>query len=334
MAHTLQHMWVKPRQNNDPRLAKTDNLERTIGDDGKLYILANKEDYRKYKCVDDDSHDFSYALSSRGPASSSSTRPQRPRSAQAKFQTPYNNDKLSKSKRPLKESSQTFGKEDNIYILPKKDYFYDSKSITEYEGIEDALNTNTNEQYKMSGLGVSQNAENRVSASIEFIQTKYEQNLEVISALYTEKKQMELRMMNLERALHVADQSRRYQHNSEDSSRERDYSSAAPEKQNEDSNIFQAASNASSMALSAAEVASMFNDSRSASPAHLGDKRFSRSQSFDDRRPRSAGRLDTNQNSLSCDVSSSRSVSSGRFVVSAQLQADQDRYAIDLHPSN
>lgn len=79
MAHTLQHMWVKPREDGKPRFPKTENLKRSECKNGILYMLDSKEDSSRFKCVDDAN---TYVLKKRNESL-------RPKSAQSKLHTPY-----------------------------------------------------------------------------------------------------------------------------------------------------------------------------------------------------------------------------------------------------
>ena len=52
--HHLQGMVLKPRANTiDPRIAKTGELKRSKGDDGKLYMMLDKKDWNRYHVLSD-----------------------------------------------------------------------------------------------------------------------------------------------------------------------------------------------------------------------------------------------------------------------------------------
>jgi len=289
--------------NANPRIAKTENLERTRGDDGKLYILTNKEDYAKYRLAsDDDDANYMQKYASLNKASK-----QRPKSAHAKIETPYKTARLTQN--ASRQLSQDYA--DKTQPIHIDDNFETSIQFSSKSRRNATMTGHESLQPKGAPSDI-------VTSTVDILQEKYEENLGVIDALFHEKQAMERRMRAMEQQLQQS------LHMQQWVEKRRARSAHDETEYSHDNYQFQSNRNPTKE-LSASQAADFFGQDTDLSPRIKAG--LSSSLCLDDRRPSSVGRQprsEVGRNSF--NALATRSLSAGRFIVYAELQADQDRY--------
>lgn len=177
MFNSLQQLSVKPRAKEDHRLAKVDNRTKTIGEDGKLYILTDKEDYEKYKWDNNTPNQVEKKFIS---------------DLRNSFNSSHVNQPMNLMTSRILPSSKPRGEK----------YDFEHENFTDQSVL---YKDKSSKQLSKS----PQKSDVRYRSSLNVLQKKYEENLVVINKIFHEKLVLETKMIRIENQLktnHLANQ--------------------------------------------------------------------------------------------------------------------------------
>ena len=197
--HVLQTFVTLPRKSGfDPRVAKTSEAQRSFGGDGKLYMMADQHDQKRFHILSEaeleDEKRRSIEIKDALVKSVGRSRPSSTSSSSAASR--YSTNKLSQSPAPSPVKSSQHS--------PSSSSRYSTSSATtkstatttaavDHPSIRKSIEAPT---------GIAERSQidpiTATSAGLDSLKTQYEENLNVIDQLYKDKTSLEHRVKSLE----------------------------------------------------------------------------------------------------------------------------------------
>ena len=206
--HILQTFVTLPRKSGfDPRVAKTGEAQRSLGGDGKLYMMLDQHDQKRFHILSEDELEDEKRRSIEiKDALIKSVGRSRPNSASSSSSSSgaasrYSTTKLSQSPAPSPVKSSQHS--------PSSSSRYPVASATTRASAAAATTTTTVDHPRTRSsvkpsIGIAETETSQTDpttttpAGLDTLKTQYEQNLNVIDQLYKDKTQLEHRVKSLE----------------------------------------------------------------------------------------------------------------------------------------
>mmetsp|Transcript_19736 Transcript_19736/g.28388 ORF Transcript_19736/g.28388 Transcript_19736/m.28388 type:complete len:724 (-) Transcript_19736:65-2236(-) len=192
MAADLQYMFTQPRDKSASRVASSFVPSKTTGEDGKLYMLADKEDAAKFKTLSDEEIQEEQRVSEKMKESILANSKNRAKIDSHGFPRKESPQKTVPKKQPKKRQSSTSHHQTSDMGSTHMDSALlneTAKAVTKTIGEDDDRDTS---------MGPP---EDKLLRTVSTMQEKYAENLKIIEKLFKERQEMEKRLEYVEKQL-------------------------------------------------------------------------------------------------------------------------------------